>query len=62
MPRDAEIAGQMVCVLPDGVELTDEAWALIIQEWKRRRDQGQTSLLSADDVLGIINRAGQSAK
>lgn len=52
----------MVCVLPDGVELTDEAWALIIQEWKRRRDQGQTGLLSADDVLGIINRAGQSAK
>lgn len=56
---DAEIIDQLVCLLPDGFELTEQEWSLIVEEWKLRRAEGRQAFISAEDVLDVVNRERQ---
>lgn len=42
----------LVCVLPDGFEMSERDWELILAEWNRR---GTTKMLTAEEVLKIVS-------
>ena len=58
-PLDADamkrMRNQLVCVLPEGLVLSEESWALVDAEFRLRRDRGDAEpMLSPAEVLEIV--------
>ena len=54
------IADDLVCVLPDGFEMSEESWLVIHGEWKARRERGWRGMLSQEEVFDLFSHEPQT--
>lgn len=56
-----DIADEIICVLPEGLELTEERWAAIVAEFRRRKAAGDRAMLDEGDVARLFSREARSS-